>query len=54
MAGLSLSAIPEETASDAITITMHPLGDGPEELILLQSLFYCFSSGGTTTTTTVI
>lgn len=43
---LPLSTIPEDT----ITITIHPLGDGPEEFILLQGLSYCFSSGGRTTT----
>lgn len=47
-ARLPLSSIPEETSLGAIKTTIHPLGDGPEEFILLQSLFYCFSSGGRT------
>lgn len=47
-ARLPLFGIPEETSLGAITTTIHPFGDGPEEFILLQSLFYCFSSGGTT------
>lgn len=47
-ASLSLSSIPEKIYLGAITTTIHPLGDSPEEYNLLQSLFYCFSSGGRT------
>lgn len=45
-ARLLLTSIPEETSLGAITTTVHSLVDSPEEFILLQSLFYCFSSGG--------
>ena len=47
-ASLPLSSVPEKICLGAITTTIHPLGDSPEEFILLQSLFYCFSSGGRT------
>lgn len=44
-AKLPLSSIPEETFLGAITTTIHSPGQGSKKFILLQSLFYCFSSG---------